>query len=543
MPDITASLTNLHNRSLGGDPAAIVPLRADGSNRRIYRLHDAAGRSVIGVYGPDPEENRAFLSFSAALADGGLPVPAILGADEEEGVYLQEDLGDTTLFDYLGRRRSESGEPFPADVRALYVEVLRILPRFQIEGARRVDFTLSRPRDRFDERAMRWDLDYFKYLFLKLVEAPFDEEALEDEFDRLVAFLAAAPCDVFLYRDFQSRNIMVQGPERRLRFIDYQGGRLGGPQYDVASLLYDAKAAIPHAERTALLEVYLDAFDEQAGVDAARRADFLRLYPGFVLIRALQAMGAYGYRGLYEGKPHFIASIPFGVANLRRTLTDDFPIALPELTRIITALDEQAERIAALSAQAPHAPIGPLLADAPASTTDAGATDATAASNPATTAMAASNTAASTTAPSTMSTPAVSTLRVRITSFSYKKGSYPVDESEHGGGFVFDCRAIENPGRQEAYRALTGRDREVVEFLEGRDDVEALWGSVTAIADMTIARYRERGFDALAISFGCTGGQHRSVYFAERLAAHVRAMFDGVAVEVAHREQGMGSRE
>ena len=500
-------LAHLYNATFGHQPAHIRTLRADGSNRQLYRLSGPDGPSVVGVHGPDAGENRAFVAFSRRLRGADLPVPQVYAFDEDHHIYLEEDLGEHTLYDRLSGLRT--GDAFPEAILPAYREAVRLLPRFQVIGGRVIDFSLSMPRAEFDRRSMLWDLHYFKYMFLKLTGVQFDEERLEDDFERLIDFLLEAPIEHFLYRDFQSRNIMVpgddpQGPE--LWFIDYQGGRRGALQYDIASLLYDAKANIPEGIRSELLGLYLEHLSELLPLD---RQEFLRLFPGFVLIRALQAMGAYGYRGLYEGKAHFVASIPYGVRNVLTLLNGDFPIQLPELAETFEWLARDYN-------------VPPT--EEPTSVTPTPQVLITAGSE-------------------AEETSSLTPLNIRITSFSYKKGSYPVDETEHGGGYVFDCRPLHNPGRYPEFAGKTGMDEEVIGFLEGREEVEEFWRNVAAMAEAAVRRYRERQFDYLSIAFCCTGGRHRSVYFAERLAAHLRKRFPGVLVGLRHREQEASAEE
>jgi aminoglycoside/choline kinase family phosphotransferase len=460
----------------GERPSAIFEVAGDGSARSYYRLVGSGGETAIGAVGPDREENRAFLSYSRAFRAEGLPVPEIYGADDEGGVWLEEDLGDTTLFDALSEARGHQGQSFPPSVLNAYLRVVELLPRFQIDGHRVVDYSVAYPRAAFDSQSIRWDLNYFKYHFLKLGHVPFNEGRLETDFDRLTEFLLQADTEHFLYRDFQSRNVMLRGGAPW--FIDYQGGRRGALHYDVASLLYDAKADIPEEVRRQLLGHYLDALEERVPVD---RAAFEDLYRGYVLVRIMQAMGAYGYRGFFERKARFLQSVPFAAKNIERILAVGLPVALPELARVFGRIVERwAHR--------------PGDVDAPAG------------------------------------------LAVRVGSFSYKRG-YPEDEGGHGGGFVFDCRALPNPGRYLEYRSLTGLDRAVVDFIEGDDQAEAFWDSVSALVDRQIEEYLRRGFTSLAVSFGCTGGQHRSPYFAERLRRHITANFPDVKAIVIHREE------
>ena len=475
-------LVRLFERQFGHLPTAVVGLAGDGSSRSYRRLLLEDGWSVVGVVGPDHDENRAFLSYTRSFLDAGLPAPDLYAADEDAGVYLIEDLGDTTLFDALEQARpdvaADAGEAtaFPDAMLELYSEVVATLPRFQIEGHRAVDYAVAYPHEEFGRQSITWDLNYFKYHFLKLAHVPFREARLEADFERLVAFLLTAERDAFLYRDFQSRNVMVA--PGGLRFIDYQGGRRGAVHYDIASLLYDAKAAIPEPVRELLFDRYLGALESYRPVD---RATFVGFYRGFVLVRIMQALGAYGYRGFFERKPHFLRSVPFAARNLERLLTGGLPVEMPELAAIFARIiDTWAGGSADVDDQA--------------------------------------------------------ALTVHVRSFSYRRG-YPEDRSGHGGGHVFDCRAIPNPGREPEFRALTGLEEPVRTFLSALPETEAFIEHATALSRAQVEEYRRRGFDHFSIAFGCTGGQHRSVYFAERLAERLREAYPDVRVRLEHRER------
>jgi aminoglycoside/choline kinase family phosphotransferase len=428
--------------------------------------------TVIGTLADDIAENEAFLGFSAAFGSAGLPVPEILAVHPSRRAYLLSDLGDTTLFDAVSAIRERAGATdgtLPAEAMALYERVVAWLPRFQVIGADCVDFSVAYPHAAFDERSMRWDLNYFKYLFLRLAHVPFDEARLEVDFGRLIGHLSEAPADYFLYRDFQSRNVMIV--DGQPWFIDYQGGRRGALQYDIASLLYDAKAGLSEGAREALLDAYLGALDEHVEVDRERH------YRSFVLMRILQAMGAYGYRGFYERKPRFLTSVPYAVANIASLLERGLDVDVPELEAVLRRVVERPD-LARTEAAEPG-------------------------------------------------------LTVTIGSFSYKRG-IPADDTSHGGGFVFDCRAITNPGRREEYRDRTGLDPAVVAFLDDLPESAAFWESVRTLVDASVDTYLGRGFESLTVRFGCTGGQHRSVHFAEKLARHLEPR---VRVRVEHRER------
>jgi len=442
-----------------------------GSGRKIIRL-TGRGVSAIGILYGVREENLAFLEFSRHFRRHGLPVPEIYGESLEHGAYLEEDLGDTSLFQLLTSNRK--GEAIAPQVVDAYRKVIATLPRFQVEAARDLNYKVCYPRGSFDRQSISWDLNYFKYYFLRLAGIPFSEQALEDDFNRLTKFLLSAGRDYFLYRDFQSRNIMMRNEQPY--FLDYQGGRKGALQYDVASLLFDAKADLPPDARQQLLDHYLETLGRYADVE---RDAFMQHYYAFVYIRIMQALGAYGFRGFYERKVHFLQSVPYALKNLRWLLHNvTLPIALP------TLLDAFHSMLASEKLQR-------LASDA-------------------------------------------DNLVVRIFSFSFHRG-WPKDESGNGGGFVFDGRSLPNPGREERFKALTGKDAPVVEYLNQQDSVHQFLASVMALVDASVNNYLERGFKTLMVSFGCTGGQHRSVYLAEQVARRLRPRV-GVEVVVTHRE-------
>ena len=442
-----------------------------GSGRALVRLA-GGGRTAIGVLHTVREENLAFLTFSKHFRRHGLPVPEIYEEDLSQGAYLEEDLGDETLFQFLMENRH--GAAIAPRVVEAYRRVVAVLPRFQVEAGRDINYKVCYPRASFDRQSIAWDLNYFKYYFLRLAGVPFNEQALEDDFSRLTKFLLSAPHDYFLYRDYQSRNIMLR--EGQPWFLDYQGGRKGALQYDVASLLYDGKAALPPELRQELLDYYLECL---AGYVKTDRAEFMKYYYAYVYVRILQALGAYGYRGFYERKAHFLQSVPYALENLRWLGENvQLPIALPTLLESFRAMQ-----------------------DAPA--LQGLATSA-------------------------------KTLTVRIFSYSFHR-QMPGDVSGHGGGFVFDARGLPNPGREERFRTLTGKDAAVIEYLNQEESVHQFLANAVSLVDASVASYLKRGFSSLMVSFGCTGGQHRSVYLAERLAKHLRGM-SGVEVMVRHVE-------
>ena len=471
---IEQRLAHLFQAWAGQPVEQVLPLAPSGSPRIYYRLK-AGSHTAIGTHNADQAENKAFLSFSRHFKAKGLPVPNIYAENLSEHIYLQEDLGDERLYDRL----PEPGQPFSESLTRLYKRVVEELARLQIQGGQGLDYSKCTPREAFDKQAMLWDFYAFKYQFLKLSGIAFDEQALEEDAHRLIDFLAGAGMEYFLFRDFQSRNIMLR--DNQPYFIDYQGGRRGALQYDLASLLYQAKANIPEAVREELLHHYLDAAEQYGTID---RAAFVRHYYGFVLLRTLQVLGAYGLRGLYERKPHFLQSIPYALQNLKSLLEENrADLQLPELRRLVGRLLED-ERFAASAKKAG----------------------------------------------------AQSPLVVSIHSFSYKIGGIPPDPSGNGGGFVFDCRFLHNPGRYAPYKKLTGRDEGVINFLKHHSRMEEFLNDTFRIVDEAVENYIERGFTSLMVSFGCTGGQHRSVFAADALAEHLQEKY-GVQVVLEHTEQ------
>jgi aminoglycoside/choline kinase family phosphotransferase len=461
-----------------------------GSGRTIVRLSNDRC-SAIGVANDVRAENAAFLGFSRHFRRHGLPVPEIYVEDLDAGAYLQEDLGDCTLFDFLRQQRAREASgnaslPAAGAVGAweTYRRVVEILPRFQVEAGRDLNYKLCYPRASFDRQSIAWDLNYFKYYFLRLAGVPFHEEALEKDFRRLTSFLLSADRGYFLYRDFQSRNIMVR--QGQPYFIDYQGGRRGALQYDIASLLFDAKADLSPELRQQLLDRYLDSL---AGFIELDREAFLRHYHAYVYIRIMQALGAYGFRGYYERKAHFLESVPYALKNVRWLLNHArLPVELPALMAAFDAMSASKPGIAAGTAMAARTPA-----------------------------------------------PAAMELTVTVSSFSFHRGPL-ADESGNGGGFVFDARSLPNPGREERFKRLSGKDAAVMEYLNQQAAVEQFLASAMALVDASVSEYKRRGFGHLMVSFGCTGGQHRSVFLAEQTAQRLAGR-DGVRVVLGHREQ------
>ena len=476
-------LNKLFEKHFHAAPERIQPLQGDlgGSGRKIIRFF-RGNQSAIGVLYGVREENAAFLAFSRHFRRHGLLVPEIYEDDLDRGAYLEEDLGDTTLFDFLSLNRS--GESIAAPVVEYYRKVVAELPRFQIEAGRDLDYSVCYPRGRFDRQSIDWDLNYFKYYFLRLAAIHFNEQDLEDDFDRLTDLLLAAPGDYFLYRDFQSRNVMLRGAQPY--FVDYQGGRKGALQYDIASLLFDAKADLPPDLRQQLLNDYLDVLRTHIQLD---RETFLSYYYAFVYVRIMQALGAYGFRGFYERKPHFLQSVPYALKNIRWLLHHaKLPIELPTLMSAFQNMlgSEKLQRLSPLAQ------------------------------------------------------PQTQNLVVRIFSFSFHHDP-PKDDTSNGGGFTFDARSLPNPGREERFKQLTGKDAQVIDYLNQQEGVHQYLANVVSLVEASVASYQQRKFKNLMVSFGCTGGQHRSVFLAEHLAKRLRGQ-TGVEVAVRHLELEKMSR-
>lgn len=467
---VTTILKNLYFSFVGEPADNITELPSSGSNRRYFRLKGK--QNLIGVSGTSPEENQAFLYMAEHFRKKGLPVPEVFCSSEDNKFYLQEDLGDTLLFDAIEKGRKSC--VFDEEERLLLRKTIRLLPTVQFAGADGFDFNQCYPQPEFNHRSILWDLNYFKYCFLKATGLEFQEDYLENDFQKMADVLLRNSSATFMYRDFQSRNVMIKDGEPWL--IDFQGGRKGPVYYDVASFLWQAKAKYPEELRMELLQDYIDALSKYMPVDERY---FLNQLRHFVLFRTLQVLGAYGFRGYFEKKPHFIQSVPFAIENLRQLLRSDYPEYpyLCEVLRKLTDLKQFSDDIKKR------------------------------------------------------------TLEVRVISFAYKKG-IPNDPTGNGGGFVFDCRAINNPGKYERYNHFTGLDEPVIHFLEEDGEITQFLEHVYHIVDASVKRYMDRGFTNLSVCFGCTGGQHRSVYSAQHLSEHLNKKF-GVKVHLTHREQNI----
>ena len=503
-------LVELYDMWHNSMPVNTVRLAGAGSNRAYYRLFDEEGNSVVGVVGTSRDENHAFIYLSEHFTKRQLPVPQILAVSDDGLRYLQTDLGEVSLFDAI-RGGREAGGRYNLDEQEILKRTIRQLPNIQIRGARELDWQNCYPQPEFDEDSVLFDLNYFKYCFLKPSDLDFNELKLEANFRLFAKDLTSEQCDSFMYRDFQARNVMLDADGNPF-FIDYQGGRKGPFYYDLASFLWQASARYSNKLRRELVLEYYNALQQYIEVPSVRH--FVARLSLFVLFRTLQVLGAYGFRGYFERKKHFLDSIPPAMDNLRALLKlgeDVFPY--PYMMDMLRRLTDM-PRYAHIEEPAVSRADG-------YKTTDKNVYAAHPQDGPAT----------------FSKYDGKGPLRVRVFSFSYRKG-IPADESGNGGGYVFDCRSTHNPGRYEPYKKLTGLDEPVIRFLEDDGEILTFLESVYKLADAHVQRYIDRGFTDLMFSFGCTGGQHRSVYSAQHLAEHIHNKY-GIEVHVCHREQGI----
>lgn len=476
MQQIIQSILDLYIKWAGKEAVSIDVLPQSGSERRYFRIHEASGTTIIGTYGANIKENETFIYFSESFFTKQLPVANILAFSDDHMYYLQEDFGDVSLIDRL------ESEGYTENIYHLFKKSLKALAHLHVKGDKGLDYKRCLTNKEFGKQAIVADLLYFKYYFLDALRKPYDKQKLIDDFEALSNYLTHTEYKYFMFRDFQSRNIMVK-PDDSIHFIDYQGGMKGAPQYDVASALWQARANLNDEWKENLLNDYIDEL-EKIIASKIDRSVFKSQYNGYVMIRLLQVLGAYGFRGLFERKAHFLTSIPLALTNLKWFINNQsIGITLPEFRKVldICVHDDIIQQFTPLQAGDKT----PLI--------------------------------------------------VKINSFSYKKG-LPVDETDNGGGFVFDCRGILNPGRFEEYKTQTGRDKSVKDFLEQQTKMQEFLNSVFDIVDITVEDYLKRDFQNLMISFGCTGGQHRSVYAADALARHLRNKFK-VKIELRHHVQ------
>lgn len=501
-------LLDLYRSWSGSEPLGVERLPGAGSNREYYRFTCADGKTVIGAIGTSRDENHAFIYLTRHFEQCQLSVPKVLAVSDDELRYLQTDLGRVSLFDAIAGGR-EAGGRYTLKEQTLLKRTIRELPKFQIKGAQDLDFSQCYPQPEFDVNSVLFDLNYFKYCFLKATEIDFHELKLEADFRLFAKDLTSEKGDFFLYRDFQARNVMLD-EENKPYFIDYQGGRRGPFYYDLASFLWQASAKYPHKLRRDLVAEYYDSLKQYIEVPPVRH--FVNRLSLFVLFRTIQVLGAYGFRGYFEQKKHFIDSIPPAIQNLRELLELNcfgYPY-LMDILRKLTLLPQFARIEQTALSRADGYKI-----------TEANPYKAHPQDGPAT----------------FSKFDGAGPLVVRVFSFSFRKG-IPEDESGNGGGYVFDCRSTHNPGRYEPYKKLTGLDEPVIRFLEDDGEILTFLDNVYRLADAHVRRYIQRGFTSLMFSFGCTGGQHRSVYSAQHLAEHIHERF-GVEVRICHREQNI----
>lgn len=457
-------LIELYKKHRGHEPQQVTAITAAGSNRHYWRLDD-----LVGTVGTDIKENKAFVAFAHHFGECNLPVPEVLEVSDDGMAYLQTSVGTTSLFDEVVRLRNSDGI-LPPEAERLLEQAIDLLARFHKEGSKGLNFKKCCIRRAMDHRAVMWDLNYFKYCFLKPSALEFDEERLDADFIRLAQLTAAKEDDGVMLRDFQSRNLMLS-PDHTLSVIDFQGARQGAPHYDLVSFLWQSRLALPDALRRRLVDRYIG----QAEID--NPDEFRRRLPLFVLLRTLQTLAVYGFKGLVEHREMFVRSIPTALDTLvaLAPTLDGFPVLKDVVMRLssVPRFARQAFREG---------------------------------------------------------------LTVTVTSFAYKLG-IPVDNSGNGGGFVFDCRAIHNPGRYERYKHLTGRDLEVIAFIEGNSEAADFLAAACSMVDTSVEKYLARGFTSLSVCFGCTGGRHRSVYCAESMARHLVECFPSIRVRLIHREQ------
>jgi aminoglycoside/choline kinase family phosphotransferase len=487
MQTLIDAVKNLYTEWKGIEPLAIDVLPISGSERRYFRLHvslpdrQEKDNSIIGTYGANIKENESFIYFSNHFHKKNLAVPEIYAVSNDSMYYLQQDFGDTSLLNCL------EADGFTQPVYDLFKKSLVALASLQINGDKGLDYKRCLTNKEFGKEAIMADLLYFKYYFLDALRKPYDKQKLIKDFEALSNYLTHTEYKYFMFRDFQSRNIFVTPPSGGLgeavHFIDYQGGMKGAPQYDVASMLWQARANLPDEWKEKLLDDYMNVFELL--IDAPLdKLIFRSQYNGYVLIRLLQVLGAYGFRGLFERKAQFLTAIPLGLHNLKEFFKNQsIGIGVPEFRKVLDLCvsDEIIQQFTPTQA--------------------------------------------------TEKTPLI----VKINSFSYRK-EIPKDESDNGGGFVFDCRGIINPGRIDEFKTQTGRDKGVKDYLEQETQMLPFLNSVFDIVDMTVEEYVKRDFKSLMVSFGCTGGQHRSVYAADAMARHLRNKFK-VKIELKHLVQ------
>ena len=482
MNDIIKSIENLFFNYKNIQASNIVKLPQSGGDRIYYRISykdEDNTNTAIATYSNNIKENKFFIYCTEHFFKKHLSVPVIYAVSEDFTIYIQEDLGNNSLLEILKERGKIK------DVFELYKTSLKALSEMQIKGSENFDFKQCLVSEEFDEQQVLNDLNYFKYYFLDLLKLDYNKNNLAQEFKKIATILGVAPYKYFMFRDFQGRNIMVKNEE--VNFIDYQGGMKGPIAYDVASLLWQAKAELPEEWKKELQDYYFNCI--QKLIPDVNKIDFIESYNNFTFLRMLQVLGAYGFRGLFERKTHFLSSISSALVNLKSFQQNILPgVAIPELRNIISKIteDDIVERFANYISNKNNI------------------------------------------------------LVVNINSFSFITRGYPEEKSDNGGGFVFDCRGILNPGRIEEYKQLTGRDEPVIKYLQQKTKMDEWLDSIFSVVDVTVENYIQRDFSNLTINFGCTGGRHRSVYAADALNYHLKEKF-GIKTVVKHLEQNFDS--
>ncbi len=476
MPIIAENIKSFFQSFNSDEIINFEKLPKSGGDRIYFRII-TSDNSYIATFNENIKENTAFLEFTNQLRKIKAPLPEIYKVHPNKQMYLQQDFGNSSLLNKL----EENG--LNDYVYNLFRKSLKELAWLQITGDKNLNYNFCITSKEFGKQAIMSDLLYFKYYFLDPLKIAYDKEKLIDDFEALSTYLDHVKNKYFMFRDFQSRNIFIKNDE--VHFIDYQGGMKGALQYDVASLLWQAKANLPDDWKNSLLNYYMDCVENilKQSIDRTR---FISQYNGYVLIRLLQVLGAYGFRGLFERKAHFLISIPLALTNLKWFLENkETGIALPEFERVLQLIVQNniIDKFKPIQAN-----------------------DST-------------------------------SLIVKINSFSYLKTGYPND-TNNGGGFVFDCRGLMNPGRFEEFKNVTGRDKPVIDFLEQQTKMPEFLNSVYNLVDISVENYIMRNFSSLMISFGCTGGQHRSVYAADALSRHLRNKFK-VKIDLHHIEQNI----
>lgn len=452
------------------EPCELTPLPPSGSDRQYYRIAftDSSLSNLMAFYNPCKEENLAQLEFTRHFKSLGLQVPEILAYDASETIFIIENLGNQTLFDLASKG-------FSYEVITYYKKAISDLVQFQVNGIKGLNMKAAYPVADFDRQSILWDLNYFKYCFLKPAGIAFNEQLLENDFQHFADILTRSKPDFFCYRDFQARNIMIH--QSSPWYIDFQGGRRGPLAYDMVSLLHQVKANLPESLKELLYQHYLAELTQIAPQEV-KQVEFH--YNHFVYFRLMQVMGAYGFRGLVERKAHFLQSLPFAADALTHRLKEHpLNLDLPEMEQIFKQIINKY--------------------------TASKASDS-------------------------------NNLTIHVSSFSFKKKGPPPDFTGNGGGYIFDCRGLPNPHRITTLRDLTGEDKPIIKYMYDQPETEIFLNSAFALVDLSVENYLKRRFKHLQVNFGCTGGRHRSVFSAVQLKQHLQKKYPQVYIRLQHIE-------